>query len=103
MLNLAWHNVIIWKSDIVNLHKRLRHIIQVFICHCIQNEIINGKRRTTYIRISQQIRVMGCRGDPAGQDGKIVGETVHARGDDGWRWEGRPYGWQWNVNERTLG
>jgi hypothetical protein len=55
------------------------------------------------------VRVVGCRGDsipfgyPSGQDEKIDGGTVHARGDDGWRWVGRPYGWQWNVNERTLG
>ena len=30
------------------------------------------------------------RGDPSGQDERIVGETVHARGDDGWRWVGPP-------------
>ena len=33
---------------------------------------------------------MRGRGDPSGQDERIVGETVHARGDDGWRWVGPP-------------
>ena len=46
---------------------------------------------------------MRGRGDPSGQDERSGGETVHARGDDGWRWVGHPYGWQWNVNERTQG
>ena len=42
------------------------------------------------------VRVMGCRGDsipfgyPSGQDERIDGGTVHARGDDGWRWVGPP-------------
>jgi len=30
------------------------------------------------------------RGDPSGQDERSDGETVHARGDDGWRWAGPP-------------
>jgi len=29
------------------------------------------------------------------QDERSDGETVHARRDDGWRWAGRPYAWQW--------
>ena len=54
------------------------------------------------------VRVMG-RGDsipfgyPSGQDGGIDGETVHARGMMEGDGRVRPYGWQWNVNERTLG
>ena len=50
-----------------------------------------------------KVRVMRCRGDLSEQDGRIVGETVHARGDDGWRWAGPPLRMQGNVNERTLG
>jgi hypothetical protein len=45
------------------------------------------------------VRVMGCRGDPSGQDERIDGGTVHTRGDGGWRWVGRPYVvmMYWNV------
>ena len=41
------------------------------------------------------VRVMG-RGDsipfgyPSGQDERSDGETIHARGDDGWQWAGPP-------------
>ena len=58
---------------------------------------------TSVFDLRWNVRVMGCKGDPSGQDERIDGETVHARGDDGWRWVGRPYGWQWNVNARMQG
>ena len=55
------------------------------------------------------VRVMGCRGDsipfgyPSGQTRELTGEPSMQEGmmdGDGWV---RLYGWQWNVNERTLG
>ncbi len=49
------------------------------------------------------VRVVRCRGDPSGQTRELTGKPSMQEGmmdSDG---RVRPYGWQWNVNERTLG
>ena len=54
------------------------------------------------------VRVMG-RGDsipfgyPSGQTGELTGKPSMQEGMMEGDGRVRPYGWQWNVNERTLG
>jgi len=52
--------------------------------------------------LGENVRVRG-RGDPSVQDGGIVGETVHARGDDGWRWVGPPLRMAMECQQENTG